>query len=205
MGPIVDRSIYKKVARFLLDGEDQAAVNLLLECSVRIDWQRVAVLEIYTVEIGASRRAYDILTQLTHPITQDIRRAFTAFLAPNTVNFTILPEVADLQDDWKIEVRQEIARVEIRAKIADALDQTGALYIQNGAVYFGEAQIRQQSVVDFLVCQQGQWAALLVGDTSIVDEQMPLHDIPIRRYDTERCASDPKGIVSDFQSWLAQH
>jgi hypothetical protein len=198
MGAVVDRTIYKKVARFLLDGEDQAAVNLLLECSVQIDWQRVAVLEIYTVEIGAGRRAYDILTQPNHPITQDIRRAFTAFLAPNTVNFTILPEVAELQDDWKIEVRQEIGRVEIRARIAAALDKAGALYVQNGATHFGLAGEREQSVIDFLVFKDHQWAVLMVGDAPTVDDALAAKGVVLSRFSTQRCAADPEGVVREF-------
>jgi len=183
MGSPVDRSIYRKIAHFLLEGHDKDAADLLLTCSLAIDWTRVAAQDVYTVQIGAPRRAYEILSQRDHPLTQDIRHAFEAFLLPGLVNYDLTPEMADHEEAWKADVRAEIAGYEsgesqvddgatmwqgvpfhsaAEVRVAQALDRVGALYLPNPTLRLGPAEQRETSTATFVVCHQGRWGILQI-------------------------------------------
>src|SRR5262245_19934834 len=216
MGSPVDRSIYRKIAHFLLEGHDKDAANLLLTCSLAIDWSRVAAQDVYTVQIGAPRRAYDILTQKDHPISRDIRRAFEAFLLPGLVNYDITPELAEHEDGWKADVKSEISKYETgEIQAADvgptmwqgisfrspaqvrgdqALDHVRALYLPNPVIRLGPAEYRETGEATFVVCHQGQWGVL-----QILKEHHPYNAAP-RQYEATFASHGIRTIQRYFAS-----
>ncbi|MBC7811274.1 MAG: Uma2 family endonuclease [Burkholderiales bacterium] len=137
MGSVVEPSFYAKVARFLIDGGDEEAAGLLLTCRLDVRWKRVTSQDVYTVEIGAPRSAYDILRQSDHPVAMAVQRAFTAFLLPGRVGFNIYPQV-EIENhpdggDWRADVLRALTREpnEFAADVHRGMSLLGGLVVGN--------------------------------------------------------------------------
>lgn len=193
-------------ARFLIDGGEEDAANVLLSCELEY-WQSGdtwysgdEVLHALHVSLTAPRAAYDILTNKSHPITAAIRRALEAVLPGNTYikHFTVHAQLIDIDPDWRSELL-EIARgrgihnqaveaqsslvwsnLRFRSKseirIAQALDKAGVLYLPNCRARLGGSGERRNREPDFLVCHEGKWGILEIDGEPFHPPSRAAHD-----------------------------
>lgn len=164
MGSVVEPSFYAKVARFLIDGGDEEAAGLLLTCHLDVRWKRVTSQDVYTVDIGAPRSAYDILRQADHPVAQAVQRAFTAFLLPGRVGFNIYPQVEIDHDsasgDWRADV--------LRSLIQQADDAKGN--VRFGTSFMGALAIGNlQRILEPYVSERGM-GYVVAGMACVLDQ-----------------------------------
>lgn len=179
-------------ARFLIDGQEEDAANVLLSCSLSV-WESgdswFAGDEIsYALHIKliGPRVAYETLSDEKHQITKAIRRAFDAIMPACTYirHFTVHAELIDIDPDWRTELL-EIARgkgvhnqaigslparvwnnlrfrSESELRIAKAFDRLGILFLPNCRVRLGTLDRRCNREADFLICQDGKLGILEV-------------------------------------------
>ena len=98
-------------ARFLIDGHEENAANVLLSCSLDVwesgdTWYRGdETLCAVHVELTGPRAAYDIFNNRDHPITKAVRRALAAVLPTHTYikHFSVAAELMSLDPRWREE------------------------------------------------------------------------------------------------------
>ena len=103
--------------RFLIDGGEDDAANVLLSCSLDYWmsgdgwWVGDERHEAVHVKLTGPRAAYDILTKDDHPITKAVSRAASAVLPDATYikHFTVHMEHVAIDPGWRQELL-EIAR-----------------------------------------------------------------------------------------------
>jgi very-short-patch-repair endonuclease len=179
-------------ARFLIDGQEEDAANVLLSCSLDVwesgeTWyqgdERLCAVH---VEHTGPRMAYDILNNRDHPITKAVLRALEAVLPTHTYikHFAVAAELMSLDPRWREELL-EIARgkgvhnqaIEAKApriwnnlrfrsesevRVARALDQANVMFLPNCRARIGLQGNRQNREADFLVCHNGKLGILEV-------------------------------------------
>lgn len=176
--------------RFLIDGQEEDAANILLACTVKVEegddqpnWNTVYIY----LSLVAPRIAYDILFNREHYITTAIDRAFNA-VCPMGITLSSMIIRAELlmniDPDWHKELL-EIARgkgihnqlAEARpaqtwnnlrfrsvseVRIAQALDRTGVFFLPNCKGRLSLPGKRENKEPDFLICLNGKWGILEV-------------------------------------------
>lgn len=179
-------------ARFLIDGQEEDAANVLLSCFLSV-WESGdtwfvddEISYALHAKLTGPRAAYEILCDDCHPITKAIRRSLDAVLPENTYikHFTVHAELIDIDPDWRAELL-EIARgrgvhnqavegvsarvwnnlrfrSESEVRIAQVLDRAGVLFLPNCKARLGLPESRQNREADFLVCYEGKWGILEV-------------------------------------------
>jgi hypothetical protein len=192
MQPTSDDQLLASATRFLIDGQEEDAANVLLSCSLSI-WESGDTWyvgdELHSalhVKLTGPRAAYKILRNEDHPITKAIRRALEAVLPEGTYikHFTVHAELIDIDPDWRTELL-EIARgkgvhnqavgamsarvwnnlrfrSESEVRVAQALDRAGVLFLPNCKARLGSSTSRRNREADFLVCHKGKWGILEV-------------------------------------------
>lgn len=102
--------------RFLIDGGEDNAANILLSCSLDIwtinsHWGSHENYEEIAIKITGPRIAYEILEDKEHPIRLAVEHAFKALISENTSigYITVHAESIDIVPDWRSELL-EIAR-----------------------------------------------------------------------------------------------
>jgi very-short-patch-repair endonuclease len=179
-------------ARFLIDGQEEDAANVLLSCALDVwesgeTWyqgdERLCAVHI---ELSGPRTAYDILNNWDHPITKAVRRALDAVLPTHTYikHFAVAAELMNLDPRWREELL-EIARgkgahnqvaeanaprtwnnlrfrSESEVRVARALDQANVMFLPNCRARIGLQANRQNREADFLVCHNGKLGILEV-------------------------------------------
>ena len=195
--------------RFLIDGGEDFAANVLLSCSL----DRWVVESFYfneevdkiALKLTGPRATYEILNNKKHPIRQAVEHAFNACIQENeSIGYiTVHAELIDIDPDWRSELL-EIARgsgvsnqvsgertarilnwnnLGFRSaseiKIAQALDKAGALFLPNCKARLGSGENRQNREPDFLVCHNGKWGILEVDGE-------PFHPLTRTAQDHER-------------------
>lgn len=204
-GPF-DEELQASAARFLIDGQEEDAANVLLACSLRVwdsgdtSYAGDEIHEAVHVTLTGPRAAYEILTKASHPITKAIRRALEAVLPSHNYikHFTAHAEIIDIDPDWRAELL-EIARgkgvynqaveataartwnnlrfrSESEVQIARALDRAGALFLPNCMARLGSLDSRRNREADFLVCYQGKWGILEVDGEPFHPPSRTVHD-----------------------------
>ncbi|MHB8119755.1 MAG: hypothetical protein ACYDHX_13685 [Methanothrix sp.] len=187
-----DERLLASAIRFLIDGGEDVAANVLLSCSLD-RWVVESFCfgeEVYKIAIKLTgpRAAYETLNNKKHPIRQAVEHALDACIQENeSIGYiTVHAELIDIDPDWRSELL-EIARgsgVSNQAageraakilnwnnlgfrsaseiKIAQALDKAGVLFLPNCKTRLGSGENRQNREPDFLVCHNGKWGILEV-------------------------------------------
>ena len=105
-------------ARFLIDGGEENAANVLLACTLNVWysgdgwWSGDERLDGVHVELAGPRIAYDFLqTDMENPIATQIRKAIEAVLPTQAYirHFSPKAELVDISPDWRSDL-SEIAR-----------------------------------------------------------------------------------------------
>lgn len=188
-------TLLARAARFLIDGDEHDAANVLLSCSLEYwesgdsGWAGDERHDALHVKLTGPRAAHDVLSQERNPITEAIRRALTAVLPDRTYlkHLTVHMEHLAIDPGWRQELL-EIARgrgvhnqaaqgrslfnwknLHFRSKsevrIAEALDRAGVMFFPNCRGRVGSVA-RENREADFLVCGDGKWGILEVdGET----------------------------------------
>lgn len=142
-------TLLARAARFLIDGDEHDAANVLLSCSLEYwesgdsRWAGDERHDALHVKLTGPRAAQDVLSQERHPITETIRRALTAVLPDRTYlkHLTVHMEHLAIDPGW----RQELL------EIARAVEFTTR---------------RRRDVPCSTVCHDGKWGILEVdGET----------------------------------------
>jgi hypothetical protein len=179
-------------ARFLIDGAEGDAANVLLACELDLwasgdTWYAgdEALLAVH-VSLAGPRAAHEILNNDSHPVSQAIRRAIEAVFPAGLYirHYTVHAQLIEIDPDWRTELL-EIARgkgihnqtrqnmqgliwknLGFRSKsevcIAQALDRVGVLYLPNCLARLDAPDRRKNREADFLVCADGKWGILEV-------------------------------------------
>lgn len=179
-------------ARFLIDGGEEDAANVLLACELAI-WESGDTWyvgdEVHAalhVELAGPRVAYDALSDEQSALGEAIRRALRAVLPSDTYikHFTVRGQLLEIDPEWRSELL-ELARgrgvdnqpapvkaahiwknlrfrSQSEVRIAESLDRAGVLFLPNSRARLGGASVRQNRKADFLVCADGRWGILEV-------------------------------------------
>jgi hypothetical protein len=184
--------IQASAARFLVDGGEEDAANVLLSCKITAEesgdtwWDGDERIRAVHVDLEGPRAAYEILSGRNHSITESIRNAIEAVLPKGNYlkHFTARAELIEIDADWRAELL-EIARgrgidnqaadarvhrvwsnfrfrSESEVRIARALDKKGVLFLPNCKARLGTLDARRNREADFLVCAHGKWGILEV-------------------------------------------
>jgi hypothetical protein len=184
--------VLASAARFLIDGREEQAADVLLSCSLELSarssgWHSGGQLVYETyVTVSGPRSAYDILIEEYNPISEAVVSAFRAVIPhPYVFNEIIVrSQLVEIGPDWKPELL-EIARgrdihnqdadgahaktwmnlrfgSESEVRVAKVLDQRGVLYFPNCKGRLNTPQGRANRKPDFLICYQGKWGILEV-------------------------------------------
>ena len=200
------RPILASAVRFLIDGSEGDAANMLLSCSLHSWW--------YTSDFGVDywrfllkgpRAAYDVLIDKTHPIRISVEKAIEAVLPVDIAmdSLIVSGELVEIDPDWRSElleiargrgVSNQVAgeraakiltwnnlgfRSASEIKIAQALDKAGVLFLPNCKARLGSGEDRLNREPDFLVCHNGKWGILEVDGE-------PFHSLTRTVQDHER-------------------
>jgi hypothetical protein len=194
--------------RFLIDGGEEDAASMLLSCSLEAWesgdswWNGDEHLSAVHVKLAGPRTAFDALSDSSHEIAVQVRRALEALLPVGTYlkHLTVHAELIDIDLDWRTELL-EIARgrgvhnqavrnaartwrnlnfrSESEIRIAQALERAGVLFLPNCLARLGPEADRKNREADFLVCAGGKWGILEVDGE-------PFHPPPRTVHDHER-------------------
>jgi len=237
-----DEQLQASAVRFLIDGGENVAARVLLSCSLRREEVDVHgwVDDYYHIAIKLSgpRAAYDMLANEGHPIRQMVERALIACCPEDwKIYFIAKASLIDIDPDWRNELL-EIARSKgvsnqagsqtathltwmnfgfrsmSEIKIAQALDDTGVMFLPNCKARLGINEKRNNREPDFLICHKGKWGILEVDGEPFHpasravtdherDRQFKLHGITVaEHYDATRCYNEPAAVVEEFLSIL---
>jgi hypothetical protein len=183
--------IVASAARFLIDGGEGVAANVLLSCRVSIDWAEGGSNWYHQhrqVTLIGPRAAFDILDEFSNPIRRSIQRAIEAVLPDREgVELVARAEIVPLDPGWRAELL-EIARGEgvsnqlaaaskfipwanlrfrsaSEVRIAQELNRRGVMFFPNCRARLPVGKERRNLEPDFLICYEGKWGILEVdGD-----------------------------------------
>jgi len=187
-----DSVLQASAVRFLIDGGESDAANVLLSCEVEVQdsgdswWQGDEQIWATHIKLTGPRAAHDMLRNSEHPVSKAIRNAIQAVLPADRYikHLTAHAELIDIDPDWRTELL-EIARgrgvhnqavqnqtqlswmnLNFRSKsevrIAQALDRAGVLFMPNCMARLTTPDGRRNKEADFLVCCDGRWGILEV-------------------------------------------
>jgi hypothetical protein len=212
LSPLADQTVYTQTdrilasaARFLVDGGEHDAANMLLACSLEVWesgdtwWAGDELLSALHVSVSGPRSAYEALSDDESAIRESGERALGAVLPANTYirHFTAHATLIDIDPEWRTEL-QEIARgqgvhnqvasqpaprtwrnlnfrSESEVRIAQALDQASVLFLPNCKARLGLSD-RWNREADFLVCSDGKWGILEVDGEPFHPPSRTVHD-----------------------------
>jgi hypothetical protein len=206
MKELSDSVLQASAARFLVDGDEEDAANVLLACELHAEdsgdswWVGDEQMWAVHVKLTGPRAAYDILRQSDNATTKAIREAVQAVLPADRYvkHLTAHAELIDIDPDWRMELL-EIARgrgihnqaarnrsllnwknMNFRSKsevrIAQALDSAGVLFMPNCIARVGTPETRRGREADFLVCCDGRWGILEVDGEPFHPPSRTAHD-----------------------------
>jgi hypothetical protein len=192
--------------RYLIDGEEERAANVLLSCSAefregpREHGTDGLMYRAIIVELRGPRAAVETLSNQEHPIRESIHQAIWAVLPSWCYlrEMFVTAELVDLDPNWRTELL-EIARgnrvsnqastakaprvwqnlrfrSESEVRIAKALDRAGVLFWANCRARLGGDGNRQNKEADFLVCHQGNFGILEVDGEPFHPPARTVHD-----------------------------
>jgi hypothetical protein len=189
--PEFDDRLLASAVRFLIDGQEEDAANVLLSCRLETEfrvYESDHMIEIYDLFLYSPRAAYDILTDNDNPIARSINRAIKATLPryPENRNIVFRAEQVQIDANWHSElleiargrgVNNQLAdqiqarvrtwnnlrfRSQSEVRVAIALDKTGVLFLPNCRARLTTPQGRENREPDFLICYDGKWGILEV-------------------------------------------
>jgi hypothetical protein len=184
--------IQASATRYLIDGGEEDAANVLLSCEFSIyesgDTWYAGDEQIYAMHVTLTepRTAYTIINDGNHPIRDAIEKAIIAVM-PNGFylrHLTAHVELVEIDQNWRNELleiargrgvhNQVVAasnfrvwqnlrfRSESEVRVARALDKLGVLFLPNCKARLGIESNRQNREADFLICFDGKWGILEV-------------------------------------------
>lgn len=184
--------VLASAARFLIDGGEEDAANVLLSCTLRF-WPSGDTYYVgdethkaLHLSLTGPRSAYELLKNPRHPITLAIRNALGAVLPEQTYVKHLSPhaEHVAIDPNWREELLQIARGVGVHnqaaqgkalriwnnlyfrsqseIRIAEAFDRAGALFFPNCRGRLGASAARENREADFLVCHDGKWGILEV-------------------------------------------
>ena len=140
-------------ARFLIDGGEEDAANVLLSCSLEkwvIDtyWGGNETYAKVAIKLTGPRAAYEILNDKKHPIRQAIEHAFEALISENTSieYITVRANLIDLDPDWHSDLL-EIARGRGLSNQAEA-ERTKRILTWNNLGFRSASEIKIAQALD---------------------------------------------------------
>jgi hypothetical protein len=186
-----DDLLLASAARFLIDGGDNEAANVLLFCELQIEavyWaEQYDDKQHVSLKLTGPRAAYQILKDVQHPITDAILSAILAVIPLDVYlgKLTAKAELIEIDPEWRTELREvargrgilnqvALAETPIRTwnnlkfrsqgevRIAEALDRAAVLFLPNCSVRLGLVGTRRNREPDFLICHEGRWGVLQV-------------------------------------------
>jgi hypothetical protein len=196
--------IQASAARFLIDGEEYDAANVLLACS--LDLEKRYSMHGDSIEVAlleGPRHVYDILSKRDNPIRKTILRAIKS-VDPEVDDLDVKAQLVDIIDsDWRQELL-DIARgkrvtnqglvgkkdnqipvhlwnnlyfrSKTEIKIAEELDRLGVLFFPNCRGRLGKKSSRENREPDFLICYKGKWGILEVDSEAFHPSAAKDHD-----------------------------
>lgn len=204
--PLDSDVLVASAARFLIDGGEEDAANVLLACRVNAyesgDTWYVGDETHYAlhIEVHGPRAAYDALSDDRSILGRAIRNAIRATLPSDTYikHFTVHAERVEIDANWQAELL-EIARgrgvsnqgprdqstrlwnnlrfrSESEIRVARALDRAGVLFLPNCKARLGMSDNRANREPDFLVCKDGKWGVLEVDGEPFHPPSRTVHD-----------------------------
>lgn len=196
------------------------------------------------VELTGPRAAHDVLGGGNSAIAKRVQDSIEAVLPSNTYvrHFTAKAELVEIDPDWRSELL-EIARgrrvdnqgtdfgsnpysltwnrMKFRSrsetKIAEALDQSGVLFLPNCLARLGQLPHRANREPDFLICHRQKWGILEVDGEPFHppsrttqeqerDRLFKAHGVRVvEHFDANRCYQDPDGVVREFLRLLEEN
>ena len=227
---------------FLIQGDEYYEASILLLSRVEIstweEWNERVELEI---AVYSSRAVYHILSDPDFENTQRIIEAFNAVLPSgfSVARLTGKVDYTDYNERWREALLEVVEgkrplnqgipikdkprftwenlffRSPVEVKIAEALDQTGVLFLPNCMARLGLPGSRASREADFLVCCEGKWGILEVNGeafhTSAARDHdrgrlFKMHGIKVfEPYDAKRCIYDPSKVVKEFLEILRRN
>ncbi len=190
-------------ARFLIDGYEENAASILLSCTVEVgliedSWSESAL----QVIIKGPRAAYDVLSDINHPINQAVYRAFEALTPAGIRLYGLVARATWIEIDanWRTELleiargngvhNQGVAinegriitwknlrfRSQSEIRIAQALEKAGVLFLPNCTAHLRGLDGSENKEADFLVCHRGKWGILEVDGEPFHPPSRTVHD-----------------------------
>ena len=200
---INDDQILASTVRFLIDGREGDAANILLSCSLHSWWYTSDFgVDYWRFLIKGPRAAYDVLNDKTHPIRISVEKAIEAVLPVDIAmdSLMVSGELIDIDPDWRSQLL-EIAqcrgisnqaagertekiltwnnlgfRSASEIKIAQSFDKAGVLFLPNCRARLGPGGDRKNREPDFLVCHNGKWGILEVDGEPFHPTTRTVHD-----------------------------
>jgi hypothetical protein len=184
--------IIASAAKFLIEGGEDAAANVLLACSVEsldIDDQsywRGSTTYALVVWLRSPRAAYVVLADDRHTIHESVTEAIKAVLPRNTwlARLEVRAELMPISPDWREELTRMARGTTItnqaalaekfrlwqnlrfqsltEVRIAEAFDRAGVMFFPLCRARLSGPNGRVNREPDFLVCQDGKWGILEV-------------------------------------------
>ena len=105
-------------------------------------------------------------------------------------------------------------RSKTEIKIAEALDETGVLFLPNCKVRLNTSEGRKNLETDFLVCYEGKWGILEVDGKPYHPPENRCQEqereryfrhysiLIYERFDAKKCYNNPDGVVREFLELL---
>src|SRR5260221_8080767 len=219
--------ILANATNFLIQGEEYYEASILIlsriNVSVYSEWNEQIELEIQVI---ASRAVYNIVTDRENKATKRIVFAFNAVLPTDVYikGLSAKVEYTEYNENWREALLEVIEgkrplnqgipfkdkprfswenlffRSPVEVKMAEALDQTGVLFLPNCMARLGLSGSRENREADFLVCYEGKWGILEVNGetfhTSAAKDHdrgrlFKMHSIRVfEPYDAKRCINE---------------
>ena len=185
--------ILASAAKYLIEGGEFDAANVLLSCAVEVTLWEGAVGRwdsSYLAKLTGPRAACESLRDEEHPIHKSIRSALAAVMphGARVYGLEVKAEQIEPLSQTELEELRQIARGHVvhnqalgaervvlwnrmrfrsktETKIAEALDSAGVMFLPNCLARITGERGRVNREADFLVCHQGRWGILEVdGD-----------------------------------------
>lgn len=183
-------AIHQLAVRFLLDGHEKAAANLLLQCRLE-DYERgnYDTGRWTDLVIRAKRQVYDVLKDSSHPLSGAVHNALYA-VNPSflPIHIQVEPDVKTVSaSDWRDLFVEEIQktdgphnqaaevwsseiatwerlrfRSQTEIKIAITLDSVGVFFLPNCRGRVGPMNERKSVEADFVILYKGKLGILEV-------------------------------------------
>lgn len=179
-------------ARFLIDGGENEAANVLLSCSIEGkefgNSHYSGLLRYWSVhlKLRGPRMAYSILSDVDHPISSAVSQALSAVLPHDEVldSLDVRVELISIDPGWRselIEIARGLAvdnqgpsgspartwqglrfRSMSEVKVAEALERAGVMFFPLCMGRMNHDEGRVNREPDFLICHEGRWGIMEV-------------------------------------------